>query len=99
MEVKDFRARVEDIISLFEAKLFKVDQLDNEVKSAVNNFNDLEKRLAEHRDLLLKEVTQTLQAQNADQKQRDNKLSIAIFKITELEPVVKNIQSNLKTFD
>lgn len=70
-----------------------------DMKVAIDHYNSLEHRLAAHKESIKKEMKENFDLQNEDLKDYSKKLSLAIFKMTEIEPTIKNIQSSLFDFE
>jgi hypothetical protein len=69
------------------------------LRQAIDQYHNLEQRLADHKDQLTKEISATIEQQNKDLLEKSKKVSIAIYKMNEIEPVIKKIESTLIKFE
>ncbi len=72
---------------------------ENDLRQAIDQYHNLEQRLADHKDQLTKEISATIEQQNKDLLEKSKKVSIAIYKMNEIEPVIKKIESTLIKFE
>lgn len=66
---------------------------------ASERFVDLEKKVIEHSEYLKKEIMVNLEKMSEDMMEKSKRISVATFKVIEMEPMIRNIQSDLTKYD
>ena len=57
----------------------------------VKNYECIDKKLADHKTQLKEELTENLEKINIDVKEKSQKVSAAMYKMLEIEPLLKDI--------
>ena len=66
---------------------------------ASERFVDLEEKVIEHSEYLKKEIMVNLEKMSEDMMEKSKRISVATFKVIEMEPMIRNIQSDLTKYD
>ena len=72
---------------------------ENEIKTAVRNYEDINDRFLEHKKQIKEELTSNLDSFNEDLKDKSQKIAMAMYKMSDIEPAIKEIKSNMTKYE